>query len=46
MPVNSNVHKTYEALKREGHSEASAAKIAQAVTGRALKTGKVPQGKK
>ena len=45
MPVSTNVHKTYEALKKQGHSEASAAKIAQAMTGRALKTGKVPKGK-
>lgn len=45
MPINSKVHRTYEALKKQGHSVASAAKIAQAVTGQALKTGKAPKQK-
>lgn len=45
MPVNSHVHKTYHALLGQGHSKESAAKIAQAVTGEALKTGKAPKGK-
>ncbi|MHB1950124.1 MAG: DUF7218 family protein [Acidiferrobacteraceae bacterium] len=46
MPVNSKVHKTFEALKRQGHSVESAARIAQAVTGEALQTGKPPVHKK
>lgn len=45
MPKNSHVHKTFEALKKQGHSVESAAKIAQAVTGEALKTGKPPKHK-
>jgi hypothetical protein len=43
MPKNSHVHKTFANLKAQGHSEESAAKIAQAVTGEALKTGKPPK---
>ena len=46
MPTNTKVHKIYEALKRSGKSEASAARIAQAKTGKALATGKPPKGKK
>ena len=40
MPLDSHVHKVYAALLREGHSESSAARIAQAQTGDALATGK------
>ena len=40
MPKGTKVHKMYEALKREGYSTASAAKIAQSKTGQSLQTGK------
>jgi len=46
MPVNSPVHKKYEAIVRSGKSKASAAKIAQATTGLSLKTGKPPKHRK
>lgn len=46
MPKNSKVHKVYEALLREGHSKASAARIAQSQTGQALATGRKPKRKK
>jgi len=42
-PEDSHVHHVYEALKEEGKSEESAAKIAQAQTGEALATGKPPE---
>lgn len=45
MPKGSKVDKVYQALIKEGKSPASAAKIAQAKTGQALKTGKPPKGK-
>lgn len=45
MPLNSPVHKLFEALKREGYDEASAAKIAQSRTGLSLQTGKPPKKK-
>lgn len=44
MPKNSKVHKTYEALLREGKSKESAARIAQSKTGQSLRTGKRPKG--
>lgn len=43
MPKGTKVHQTYEALKRKGHSKGSAARIAQSVTGKSLKTGKKPK---
>ena len=46
MPKGTKVHRIYEALKREGQSPASAAKIAQSQTGKSLATGKAPKGKK
>jgi hypothetical protein len=46
MPKNTKVHHMFEALKREGYSVSSAAKIAQAKTGRALATGRKPKRKK
>lgn len=46
MPKNSQVHKIYEALVREGHSHSQAAKIAQAKTGKSLKTGRAPKRKR
>jgi len=46
MPKGTKVHKLYEHLLAEGHSKASAAKIAQHQTGLALMTGKPPKKKK
>ena len=46
MPKGTKVDKIYQALLREGKSKASAARIAQAQTGKSLKTGKPPKGKK
>jgi hypothetical protein len=46
MPKGSKVHKVYEAIKKTGASSGKAARIAQAQTGQALKTGKPPKGKK
>lgn len=46
MPKNSRVHKMYDALRREGKSKASAARIAQSRTGQALKTGRKPKRKR
>jgi hypothetical protein len=45
MPKGTKVEKVYQALKKEGKSDATAAKIAQAATGKALATGKKPKGK-
>ena len=39
MPEGSKVHKVYEALREKGYSKEKSAKIAQAKTGEALKTG-------
>ena len=46
MPKGTKVDRVYQALIKEGHSKATAAKIAQSQTGQALKTGKPPKGKK
>ena len=43
MPKNTRVDKLFKALRREGHSKSSAARIAQAKTGRSLKTGRRPK---
>ena len=43
MPAGTVVHRMFEALKRQGKSAASAARIAQARTGKSLKTGKRPK---
>ena len=43
MPENSKVHHLYKKLLRDGHTEESAARIAQSVTGEALATGKPPK---
>jgi hypothetical protein len=43
MPERTKVDKVYKALLREGKSEESAARIAQAQTGEALATGKPPK---
>lgn len=45
MPVGSKVHRVYKGLARAGYSKMRAAKIAQAQTGQALKTGKSPKKK-
>jgi hypothetical protein len=45
MPKGTKVHKVYDALRREGASEAKAARIAQAQTGKSLATGKTPKNK-
>jgi len=44
MPEGSKVEKVYKELLAKGHSEASAARIAQAATGESLKTGRKPKG--
>lgn len=46
MPKNSKVHKVYDALVKQGKSKGSAARIAQAKTGRSLKTGRAPKKNK
>jgi hypothetical protein len=46
MPKGTKVHKIYKALRRKGKSKASAAKIAQAQTGKSLKTGRKPKRKR
>ncbi len=43
MPTGTKVDDMFQALKREGHSVASAAKISQARTGLSLKTGRPPK---
>jgi hypothetical protein len=45
MPKGTKVHKIYRALVKSGKSKASAARIAQAKTGKSLKTGKSPKRK-
>lgn len=45
MPKGTTVERMYRALRREGKSKATAAKIAQAQTSLALATGKPPKGK-
>jgi len=45
MPRGTVVDNAYRALLKQGKSKSSAAKIAQATTGRSLKTGKPPKRK-
>jgi len=45
MPKGTKVDNLYQKLKGQGKSVASAAKIAQSVTGLALATGKPPKSK-
>ena len=45
MPKNTKVHKLYGALLKQGKSKSQAARIAQAKTGKSLKTGRKPKGK-
>ncbi len=46
MPKGSKVDRVYQALRRDGKSEATAAKIAQSKTRQSLKTGKPPKKSK
>jgi len=46
MPKGTKVHKVFTALKREGMSVGKAARIAQSKTGKSLKTGRAPKGRK
>ncbi len=46
MPEGTKVDRMYKALVREGKSKGQAARIAQAKTGKSLKTGRAPKGKK
>ena len=43
MPKGTKVHKMYEAMRNEGYSKGKAARIAQAKTGKSLKTGRKPR---
>lgn len=43
MPKGTKVHSVYKALRRQGASKGKAARIAQHVTGKSLKTGKKPK---
>ena len=43
MPKNTKVGKMFDAMRAEGMPKAKAAKIAQAKTGKSLKTGKTPK---
>jgi hypothetical protein len=46
MPKGTKVHKIYQALRKKGKSKSSAARIAQAKTGKSLKTGRKPKRKR
>ncbi len=43
MPLNSKVHHCYEDVRKQGHSEESAARICEHSTGENLRTGKPPK---
>lgn len=43
MPEGRKTDRIYKALVRRGHSKGSAARIAQSVTKKSLKTGKAPK---
>jgi len=45
VPRGTKVDKMYRALKRQGYSKGSAARIAQSKTGKSLATGKKPKHK-
>jgi hypothetical protein len=45
MPKGTKVEKIYSGLRKEGASKGKAARIAQAKSGQALKTGKKPKAK-
>jgi hypothetical protein len=46
MPHGTDVDRIFQAIKRSGKSVASAARIAQAQTGKSLITGKAPKKKR
>lgn len=46
MPAGTKADEIYQALKRKGYDEATAAKIAQANTGLSLATGRPPKNKR
>lgn len=46
MPKGTRVHVIYQAMVRAGESKELAARTAQARTGKSLRTGKKPKGKK
>ena len=46
MPKGTKVHKVYDAIMKESHDKAMAARIAQWQTGKSLATGKKPKKKK
>lgn len=46
MPKGTPVHRLYEKFLARGDSKATAAKKAQAATGKSLKTGKKPKKKR
>ncbi len=46
MPKGTKVEKVYEAIKAKTGDKGKAARIAQAVTGKSLMTGRKPMGKK
>ena len=46
MPKGTKVHRLYDKLVKAGYSKESSARIAQAKTGLALKTGKKPKSKR
>lgn len=46
MPLNSRVHKMYDAMVRSGMDKGKAARIAQSRTGQALATGRKPKRKR
>lgn len=46
MPAGTKVDRIFQALKRQGKSVQSAARIAQSVTGLSLITGRKPKAKR
>jgi len=46
MPKGTKVDRIYQAIKRETGDKGKAARIAQAKTGKSLKTGKAPKHKR
>jgi nicotinamide mononucleotide (NMN) deamidase PncC len=45
MPKGTEVDNVYQEMLRQGKNKASAARIAQSITGMSLKTGKKPKKK-
>jgi hypothetical protein len=46
MPSGTRVDDCYQRLRRQGHSEESAARICQSSTGESLQTGRKPKKQK